>query len=74
MSDKTCKHCRHFSALTGVGGFYPGFGSCSRWHTGYRKIEGIKSNEVHIEDDEGWGAEVGPDFGCVLWEERETGK
>jgi hypothetical protein len=29
-------------------------------------------NEVLVETDEGWGAMVGPKFGCVLWEASDA--
>lgn len=49
-----------------------GFGHCSRWKHGYHhKKEGFKPNDVLVEDDEGWGNAVGPEFGCVLFERRE---
>ena len=46
-------------------------GECSRWLRGYGiELDQVPANEVHVENDEGWGAEMGPDFGCVLWEAK----
>jgi hypothetical protein len=30
----------------------------------------MKLNEAWVEDDEGWGNVVGPDFGCVLFDRK----
>ena len=58
---RTCKTCAHFVPES------DGYGSCSRWLRGYAvKLEDMTSNDVLVEDDEGWGMVVGPDFGCVL--------
>jgi hypothetical protein len=63
---ETCKTCRHFTPEPN----YPrGFGSCDRWTQGYGySPEDLKSNEVLVENDEGWAMVCGPDFGCVLHE------
>lgn len=56
----TCKECKYWNA---------GDGNCSRWNVGYHYDNTkMPSNEVHVEDDEGWGMVCGPDFGCVLGE------
>ena len=47
------------------------FGNCSRWAKGYGD-DPLADNEVIVEDDEGWGAVMGPQFGCVLWQGRVT--
>lgn len=49
-----------------------GYGDCSRWHRGYTipSVE-VGRNEVLVEDDEGWAMTMGPDFGCVLHEEKD---
>jgi hypothetical protein len=40
---------------------------------GYRyDVEKMPSNEVLVEDDEGWGMVCGPDFGCILAELKQT--
>ena len=67
-----CGDCKFYhpnkgDETSGSTEFPVGFGTCERWDSGYGRIT-IKSNEVHVEDDEGWGAQMGPDFGCVLFE------
>ena len=32
----------------------------------------VSDNGAVVEDDEGWGIRTGPDFGCVLHEERSV--
>jgi hypothetical protein len=41
---------------------------CARWHYGYGQRAPHAENEIFVENDEGWGADMGPDFGCVLGE------
>lgn len=65
-----CGDCRHY---------VPGpehLGSCHRWRGGdgqggygWEPSE-IAENEVVVETDEGWGASVGRNFGCVLFEPK----
>jgi hypothetical protein len=51
------------------------YGSCERWNVGYGYAGTgpfkMPLNEVVVEDDEGWGMLVGPDFGCVLWKSAD---
>ena len=61
-----CGDCKFFEIDEGN----PAFGHCSRWHEGYKDID-MKHNEVHVENDEGWGNIVGAEFGCVLFELME---
>lgn len=63
-----CKTCKHWSLDTSS----PiGFGECSRWNYGYYvSLDKIASHEVIVENDEGWGAMIGPNFGCVLHEAK----
>lgn len=73
-----CKNCRHYhpnkGGNSGTVDFPPTLGRCYRWRGGdgsggYSwKPSEIASNEVVVETDEEWGAQMGPDFGCVLWE------
>ena len=64
-----CKSCKYFEINEDVP---KGYGHCGRWHEGYYvAMEEVKPNEVLVEDDEGWGNVVGPDFGCVLFEAKE---
>ena len=37
---------------------------------GYQSLDTIETDGVRIEDDEGWGWIVGPEFGCVHFEPR----
>ena len=61
-----CADCKHFIAEEGTP-----YGSCSRWHKGYGiGMDEVGLNECLVEDDEGWGMVVGPDFGCVLFESK----
>lgn len=64
-----CKDCR-FWDQSDSRAVFKGVGECTRWLRGYN-ISTIPLNEVIVEDDEGWGAEMGPEFGCVLWEKKE---
>lgn len=62
-----CKHCRHFNLDDE---YKNGWGACRRWTFSYQDHPKLreKSNEIQVEIDEGWGAMMGPDFGCVLFE------
>lgn len=77
---QTCKDCLHYhpnkASDSGPAPFSETLGSCHRWlggdgsgGYGWSPSE-IASNEVVVETDEGWGAQMGPDFGCVLWVKR----
>lgn len=70
-----CADCKFFvpTVREGHSGSTPlpvGFGRCERWHTGYGAIE-MTPNEVRVEDDEGWGMRMGPEFGCVLFQPKQ---
>lgn len=63
----TCKACGFWASVDGR------IGNCGRWMTGYHvRSEEIPDNEVLVEDDEGWGARMGRDFGCVLFEPTKS--
>lgn len=65
-SDEICETCSHFR----VQEFAP-LGKCSRWNYGYGYVPSdLPFNEVLVEDDEGWGSLMGPQFGCLLHEQR----
>lgn len=68
----TCSTCKHFKP---EGYHYmhqsrpSSRGCCMRWLTGYGdEYATMASNEVMVEDDEGWAMTMGQDFGCVLHE------
>lgn len=62
----TCRQCAHFEP---DGDSATSRGSCGRWVMGYGiNPDSLAANEVLVENDEGWGMSVGPDFGCVLWQ------
>jgi hypothetical protein len=66
-----CADCKHFESQDRDGDTLKDYGHCSRWHEGYRiRPEQVQRNEAWVEDDEGWGNVVGPDFGCVLFENK----
>jgi hypothetical protein len=66
-----CATCKHYTP--NVNGH---LGSCARWRggdgsDGYGWVpKEIPINGVVVETDEGWGARMGPEFGCVLWMTR----
>lgn len=64
-----CKDCKHYRPATDR--YWAGLGWCDRWKQGYgvERYE-VADNEVVVENDEGWGMYMGPDFGCVLHESR----
>lgn len=50
-----------------------GFGTCDNpnWRKGYHiQYKDMKSNQLIVENDEGWGFMTGPDFGCVHHKSR----
>lgn len=74
----TCKTCQHWT-LNKNSARYFRLKESDRLHFcnapdiqyGYHiRDSDIPSNGVLIEDDEGWGMLTGPDFGCVLYEEK----
>lgn len=65
---RTCKTCKHWVVV--IFPKWEGYGHCDKWHADYGLTkEDVAKNEVVVESDEGWGAIMGPDFGCVLHEE-----
>lgn len=66
-----CAQCKYFHPREQV----TPLGQCYRWHGGngsggYDRDVQVADNEVIVETDEGWGAFMGPAFGCVLWEAK----
>ena len=67
MTPNRCRTCRYYVAHDKP----EGYGGCTRWHAGYGvEMSEVAANEVLVENDEGWGALMGPDFGCVLHEPK----
>ena len=66
-----CNACKHFEliAVQEFAKVPQGSGHCERWHEGYH-VDDMQPNEAWVENDEGWGNVVGPDFGCVLFEPK----
>jgi len=63
-----CHSCAHFAPGELRD---PEWGSCGRWKLGYGFLPtDCQPDEVIVENDEGWGAIMGPNFGCVLWEAK----
>ncbi len=56
----TCSKCRFWDDWTCIS---------EKWTSGYGTecpIDGVL-----VEDDEGWGFETGPNFGCIHFESKE---
>lgn len=65
---KQCRTCKYFEFPHWDGP--ENLGRCKRWHVGYHVNEtDVANNEAWVEDDEGWGMRLGPEFGCVLHED-----
>lgn len=63
---KACKDCKYFTPQTAGH-----LGSCEKWTQGYAwSPDEIAVDGVVVEGDEGWGAHMGPEFGCILWAVR----
>lgn len=62
-----CVTCRHFEPDA----THRPYGACPRWNQGYAyNHTTMPLNEVVVENDEGWAAVMGPEFGCVLHEPK----
>lgn len=64
-----CKNCAHYDVSD------PNRPTCHhpKFKFGYYGIESVNdidADGLAIEDDEGWGWIVGPEFGCVHFEQR----
>ena len=59
-----CGACRHYDPSPGADH------RCSRWRYGYNEhpLQGLA--DIIVENDAGWGADMGSEFGCVLGELR----
>lgn len=59
----TCKECRYW-----IEGEKKGYKTCyspDHLQGYYHHLKDLKSNQILIENDEGWGLYTGSDFGCV---------
>jgi hypothetical protein len=65
----TCKTCKYWGLDRGCNGDTGRLKSCSApgivYGYGTPSAE-VPDNGAAVEDDEGWGMQTGPDFGCVL--------
>lgn len=70
-----CKNCAYWKRYDHT--VYKRLGNCLAWRGGDGEggygwgEDEIPDNGVVVETDEGWGAYTGPEFGCVLFKERE---
>lgn len=64
-----CKNSKYFTVSQSV--WEAPFGSCANMEEGYNvKPKDLKLNQILVENDEGWAALVGPEFGCINWEDK----
>jgi hypothetical protein len=71
VTDGKCGTCLHWIRRDGDYKSSHEFHRCDspRFALGYNvDISKLAPNQVHVEDDEGWGFFTGPEFGCVHWE------
>lgn len=76
-----CKNCKHFVKKQPFAGSCenPNFKYGYRWDdqfSDYNPVavlpdKSVYPNQILIENDEGWGAIVGQDFGCVHFQQNE---
>jgi hypothetical protein len=70
-----CADCKYFDKEDGRPDVLAGSGRCTRWKEGYRNHVPpgwMQPNEAWVENDEGWGNVVGPEFGCVLFRDARA--
>ena len=66
-----CRTCKHRYQDVGHA-IHLGGCSSPAWQHGYSIDEhDVKDDGILVENDEGWAALMGPDFGCVHWEAKE---
>lgn len=72
---KTCNTCKHWGQGRGSNRDEDNrLKSCGAplIEYGYGiEEDDIANNGAHVEDDEGWGMVTGPEFGCILHEDKE---
>ena len=68
-----CKDCKWWVVAKDGHGDDTKYHTCDspKAQTGYVPWDTVEDDGVLIEDDEGWGWIVGPEFGCVHFEPRE---
>lgn len=59
--EKICKNCKYRSGVTCVS---------EKFKFGYNKEIDQNSDEILIENDEGWGCVIGEKFGCKHFENK----
>ena len=70
-----CRACRFYNpSADGGAGRSNADKQCSRWRYGYSGDPLNGPSDILVEDDEGWGAIMGPEFGCVLGELADDAK
>jgi hypothetical protein len=71
-----CGQCRYFDRVDDESGRQPtadGYGGCTnpKFFKGYNPDpDDLPPDGIWIENDEGWGCYVGPQFGCVHGEAK----
>lgn len=66
-----CKTCKHWLVDRDYWPHEERLRSCASpgWLMGYNhKAVDVPDDGVLVENDEGWGVMMGPEFGCVHWE------
>lgn len=76
----TCKYCKHYVVNTERSEYHCAEDieivcmTCDHEKilTGYSHFnENLPSNGMIVENDEGWALIIGPDFGCVNFEQKD---
>ena len=67
-----CRQCKSWVVITDYHGRDTKYRTCdhSKVQLGYQSRDTIETDGVRIENDEGWGWIVGPEFGCVHFTPR----
>lgn len=65
MKENKCKNCIYYIGNNTC--------VCDKFELGYADNFSLKENSdcVRIENDEGWGFEVGEDFGCIHFQNKK---
>lgn len=68
---KICKNCTYFE--TSKNEWEKPLGLCinPKWYVGYDfDVKKLEQDQIVVEGDEGWGALMMPEFGCVLHKDK----